>query len=54
VDEKLKIQVGPKTAPLMDDVLDYDKVMASLDGIHRGRAAPSARLHNCIYHACNE
>ena len=31
VDEKLKIQVGPKTAPLMDEVLDYDKVMASLD-----------------------
>ena len=31
VDEKLKIQVGPKMAPLMDDVLDYDKVMASLD-----------------------
>ena len=29
VDEKLKIQVGPKTAPLMDDVLDYDKVMDS-------------------------
>ncbi|ELB8844334.1 2-ketobutyrate formate-lyase/pyruvate formate-lyase [Escherichia coli] len=31
VDEKLKIQVGPKTAPLMDDELDYDKVMDSLD-----------------------
>ena len=31
VDEKLKIQVGPKTAPLMDDVLDYDTVMESLD-----------------------
>lgn len=31
VDEKLKIQVGPKTAPLMDDVLDYDTVMSSLD-----------------------
>ncbi|EER5018783.1 2-ketobutyrate formate-lyase/pyruvate formate-lyase [Escherichia coli] len=31
VDEKLKIQVGPKTAPLMDDVLDYDKVMDNLD-----------------------
>ncbi|MCX1033974.1 2-ketobutyrate formate-lyase/pyruvate formate-lyase [Escherichia coli] len=31
VDEKLKIQVGPKTAPLMDDVLDYNKVMDSLD-----------------------
>ncbi|HED1285745.1 TPA: formate C-acetyltransferase [Citrobacter freundii] len=31
VDEKLKILVGPKTAPLMDDVLDYDTVMESLD-----------------------
>ncbi len=31
MDEKLKIQVGPKTAPLLDDVLDYDTVMASLD-----------------------
>ncbi len=31
VDEKLKIQVGPKTAPLLDEVLDYDTVMASLD-----------------------
>ncbi|MDU4421153.1 MAG: formate C-acetyltransferase [Raoultella sp.] len=31
VDEKLKIQVGPKTAPLMDEVLDYDTVMNSLD-----------------------
>ena len=31
VDEKLKIQVGPKTAPLLDDVLDYDTVMDSLD-----------------------
>ncbi|MGS0638093.1 formate C-acetyltransferase [Citrobacter sp. VF227] len=31
VDEKLKIQVGPKTVPLMDDVLDYDTVMESLD-----------------------
>ncbi|RAV23512.1 bifunctional pyruvate/2-ketobutyrate formate lyase, partial [Staphylococcus warneri] len=31
VDEKLQIHVGPKTAPLMDDVVDYDKVMDSLD-----------------------
>lgn len=31
VDEKLKIQVGPKTAPLRDEVLDYGTVMASLD-----------------------
>jgi formate C-acetyltransferase len=31
VDEKLKIQVGPKTAPLMDDVLEFTTVMNSLD-----------------------
>lgn len=31
VDEKLKIQVGPKEAPMMDAVLDYDKVMDRMD-----------------------
>ncbi|CNB40177.1 formate C-acetyltransferase [Yersinia intermedia] len=31
VDEKMKIQVGPKEAPMMDDVLDYDKVMERMD-----------------------
>ena len=31
VDEKLKMQVGPKSAPILDDVLDYDKVMDRLD-----------------------
>jgi len=31
VDEKLKIQVGPKEAPMMDTVLDYDKVMDRMD-----------------------
>ncbi|UTO03072.1 formate C-acetyltransferase [Serratia nematodiphila] len=31
VDEKLKLQVGPKEAPMMDEVLDYDKVMARMD-----------------------
>ncbi|PKH24287.1 formate C-acetyltransferase [Enterobacterales bacterium CwR94] len=31
VDEKLKIQVGPKEAPITDDVLDFDTVMARLD-----------------------
>lgn len=31
VDEKLKIQVGPKEEPMKDDVLDYDKVMARMD-----------------------
>ncbi|MQL48477.1 formate C-acetyltransferase [Photorhabdus khanii] len=31
VDEKLKIQVGPKEEPMKDEVLDYDKVMARMD-----------------------
>ncbi|MDD9196779.1 formate C-acetyltransferase [Aliivibrio sp. S3MY1] len=31
VDEKLKIQVGPKEAPMTDEVLDYTKVMDRLD-----------------------
>ncbi|WP_075181200.1 formate C-acetyltransferase [Pantoea sp. 1.19] len=31
VDEKLKMQVGPKEAPITDDVPDYDTVMARLD-----------------------
>ena len=31
VDEKLKMQVGPKEAPMMDEVLDYDKVMDRMD-----------------------
>lgn len=31
IDEKLKMQVGPKEAPMMDEVLDYDKVMARMD-----------------------
>lgn len=31
MDEKLKIQVGPKMPMMLDEVLDYDKVMSSLD-----------------------
>ncbi|PHM41810.1 formate C-acetyltransferase [Xenorhabdus szentirmaii] len=31
VDEKLKMQVGPKEAPIKDAVLDYDKVMERMD-----------------------
>jgi len=31
VDEKLKMQVGPQEAPIMDDVLDFDTVMARMD-----------------------
>ncbi|WP_029685015.1 formate C-acetyltransferase [Tatumella saanichensis] len=31
IDEKLKIQVGPKQAPITDEVLDFDTVMARMD-----------------------
>ncbi len=31
IDEKMKMQVGPKHAPMTDEILDYDKVMASMD-----------------------
>ncbi|WP_288656313.1 formate C-acetyltransferase [Pantoea sp. UBA6567] len=31
VDEKLKMQVGPKEAPITDEVLDFDTVMARMD-----------------------
>ena len=31
IDEKLKIQVGPKAPLMLDEILDYDKVMNSLD-----------------------
>ncbi|WP_054687943.1 formate C-acetyltransferase [Pantoea stewartii] len=31
MDEKLKMQVGPKEAKIMDEVLDFDVVMARLD-----------------------
>lgn len=31
IDEKLKMQVGPKEAPLMDEVLEFDTVMARMD-----------------------
>lgn len=31
IDEKLKMQVGPKHAPIMDEVLDFDTVMDCMD-----------------------
>ena len=50
VDEKLKIQVGPKTAPLMDDVLDYDKVMDSLDNFMDWLAVQYISALNIIHY----
>ncbi|MEI5496174.1 pyruvate formate lyase family protein, partial [Pseudomonas aeruginosa] len=31
VDEKLKMQVGPKSEPINGDVLNYDEVMERMD-----------------------
>ena len=31
IDEKLGMQVGPKTAPITDEVLDFDTVMTRMD-----------------------
>ena len=31
MDEKLKIQIGPKTEPVKSEYLDYDDVMDRLD-----------------------
>ena len=31
MDEKMKLQVGPKTEPMLDEILDYDKIVDGLD-----------------------
>ncbi|NAW85645.1 formate C-acetyltransferase [Photobacterium halotolerans] len=49
VDEKLKLQVGPKAAPMTDDVLDYDKVMASLDSLMDWLATQYVTALNAIH-----
>ncbi|MFQ1819959.1 formate C-acetyltransferase, partial [Aeromonas veronii] len=50
VDEKLKIQVGPKVAPIMDEVLDYDTVMASLDSFMDWLAVQYISALNLIHY----
>ncbi|EUK17837.1 formate C-acetyltransferase [Commensalibacter papalotli (ex Servin-Garciduenas et al. 2014)] len=50
VDEKSKAQVGPKTAPMMDDVLDYDKVMAGMDNFMDWLAKSYVTALNCIHY----
>lgn len=49
VDEKLKLQVGPKAAPMTDEVLDYDKVMASLDSLMDWLATQYVTALNAIH-----
>lgn len=50
VDEKSKAQVGPKTAPMMDEVLDFDKVMAGMDNFMDWLATNYVTALNCIHY----
>ncbi|MDA3133366.1 formate C-acetyltransferase [Atlantibacter subterraneus] len=50
MDEKLKIQVGPKTPMIMDEVLDYDTVMASLDSFMDWLAVQYVSALNLIHY----
>ena len=51
VDEKLKLQVGPKKAPMMDDVLDFDKVWAGLDTLMDWLASQYVTALNAIHYS---
>ncbi len=51
VDEKLKLQVGPMTEPLSDEILDFDKVWASLDGFMDWLAKQYVTALNCIHYS---
>lgn len=50
VDEKSKAQVGPKTAPMMDEILDFDKVMAGMDSFMDWLATNYVTALNCIHY----
>ncbi|BBM64244.1 formate acetyltransferase [Vibrio alfacsensis] len=50
VDEKLKMQVGPKEAPMTDEVLDYAKVMDRLDHFMDWLAKQYVSALNCIHY----
>ncbi|CAK7193557.1 Formate acetyltransferase 1 [Commensalibacter sp. Nvir] len=50
IDEKSKVQVGPKTAPMMDEVLDYNKVMDGLDNFMDWLAKQYVTALNCIHY----
>ncbi|MDI2112883.1 formate C-acetyltransferase [Commensalibacter nepenthis] len=50
IDEKSKLQVGPKTAPMMDELLDFDKVMAGMDNFMGWLAKQYVTALNCIHY----
>ncbi|USD40224.1 formate C-acetyltransferase [Vibrio sp. SCSIO 43135] len=51
VDEKLKIQVGPKTEAMTDEVLDFDKVWAGLDNFMDWLAKQYVTALNAIHYS---
>ncbi|GAM76487.1 pyeuvate formate-lyase [Vibrio ishigakensis] len=51
VDEKLKIQVGPKTEAMTDEVLDFDKVWAGLDSFMDWLAKQYVSALNAIHYS---
>ena len=50
VDEKSKEQVGPKEAPMTDEVLDYDAVMKRMDSFMNWLATQYVTALNCIHY----
>ncbi|RCU52840.1 MULTISPECIES: formate C-acetyltransferase [Corallincola] len=50
MDEKLKIQIGPKEAPITDEFLDYDVVMERLDHFMDWLAKQYVGALNCIHY----
>ncbi|WP_163132419.1 formate C-acetyltransferase [Agarivorans sp. Alg241-V36] len=50
VDEKLKIQVGPKSDKITDEVLSYDDVMGRLDTFMDWLAEQYVTALNCIHY----
>ena len=50
VDEKSKEQVGPKQAPLTDEVLDYDVVIKRMDSFMDWLATQYVTALNCIHY----
>ena len=51
VDEKLKMQVGPKTEAMTDEVLDFDKVWAGLDNLMDWLAKQYVTALNAIHYS---
>ncbi|VAW47699.1 Pyruvate formate-lyase [hydrothermal vent metagenome] len=51
MDEKLKLQVGPKVPPITDEVLDFDTVWASLDRFMDWLAKQYVTALNCIHYS---